>query len=602
MNTINIMCEAPSLKGNIPTTSVVDLTHPSPYPSLGSTGSLGSAPPEGGVSKHPGVLVGLELGGVWAGKGRYPLEPLPPLTTLSLRPCNTSSWKRGCGFTLAHSTSSTGNPTPYRPIAPTKTTPKASSNTKTPSPPIKAINTTYHKTPTTTNKIRTATGGTKKIIQHQKKTSCTTPIYVCDGMGCAFATNSPYKFIKHQSVPHNWRPGSQNWCFQNAKALAQGNKPTGLKASSPTVFASMDIRVKKGELPPNVVQSKCVEELTQLSLASSTTEPSPPSIVLHTVAPTSTSTVQCAIPPVSPKMSLPSTPPIRCSISPALTIDDSKLYFPISYFLWKRKLPPASLTPLFPPWALFPKPKGNKIKSSFHLKWDRRLQDAPTYSFGVNDPSKGYSSQAVTVTEGVGIPILREDGSWARYSNLLVPKSKLQYAPTNQYISTSCYNFKPKRRVSRLKSGQNTNHKAHGISQKDHLKGLGKQVPSEVPCKRKLPTSVLPTPKLPSSSSICSFTTFTANKSSTMQETILHVPYPSKRTQWTRPVGGYLRGGGPPTSVTIKLTGSLPYNPINDSRMLTITCQDSEIKCSLSLIEHHSKFLKNLLRESGSCR
>ena len=64
MNTINIMCEAPLLKGNIQTASVVNQSHPLPLPSHGSTSFLGEAPPEGGVSKYPGVLGDHELGGV----------------------------------------------------------------------------------------------------------------------------------------------------------------------------------------------------------------------------------------------------------------------------------------------------------------------------------------------------------------------------------------------------------------------------------------------------------------------------------------------------------------------------------------------------------
>ena len=59
---------------------------------------------------------------------------------------------------------------------------------------------------------------------------------------------------------------------------------------------------------------------------------------------------------------------------------------------------------------------------------------------------------------------------------------------------------------------------------------------------------------------------------------------------------------GPPASITIKLTGSFPYKPVNDTQKLTITCLDSTIECSLSLMEHHSKFLRNILLETGSCR
>ena len=60
MNTISIMCVAPLLKGKTSTTAMANPSHPSSPPSLGSTGPLGSAPPEGGVCKHPGVLVDLD--------------------------------------------------------------------------------------------------------------------------------------------------------------------------------------------------------------------------------------------------------------------------------------------------------------------------------------------------------------------------------------------------------------------------------------------------------------------------------------------------------------------------------------------------------------
>ena len=593
MNTINIMCEAPLLKGNIPTTSVVDLNNPSSYPSLGSTRSLGSAPSEGGVSKHPGVLVNLELGGVLASEGRQCLDHLLPLASLSLRPRNTGSWKLGCGHNLPPITSS--HPTPYHPSAPSEITQKASSITPTPNPPSKTVPTTSHKTSNTTINIRTATGGTKRIGKHPKTTSSPAPTYICDGIGCVFTTNSPYKFAKHQSIPHNWQPGSQNWCFQKAKTLALGNKSVGLNASCPTVFASTDIRVKKGELPPNVIKSKCVQEATPLSLVSPTIEPTPSRINSNSPTPTSTSTTTSSI-TSTPTTTNTNHTPISSPPTPP------KLYFPVSYFLWKRKLPSPNIDPVYPPWTLFSKPNGKKITTSSHLKWDRRLHDGPTYSFGVNDPSQGYSSHAVTLTEGNGIPKFKEDGSWARYSHLLVPKTKLQDIPPNQQFLNSCYTYKSKRRVSRPKSGENTHHKAHGLSLKDHHKGLGKEFPSEVPCKRKHPTSLSPTPKLTSSTSTCPLTASSTYTSSTIQGNPLYVPYPSQRTKWTRPVGGCLRGGGPLASVTIKLIGSLPYKPINDSHKLSITCMDSVIECSLSLIEHHSNFLKNLLLESGSCR
>ena len=228
MNTIDSMCEVPSLMGKTSSTTIANPIHPSPSPSLGSTGSLGSAPPEGGVCKHPGELVDPELGGLLVGKVGLPV---------SLRPVNLKSWKVGCGFNLPSTNKASNTPKPYRPIPPIKIT------IHCPTP------TTI--TPTTTVHIRTPTGG-KKVLP-KKPTKQLPNTYVCEGVDCSFETNSPYKFFNHISTPHMWKPGSQNWCFTKAKALAKGNKPLGIKASGPTIFPATDIRVKRGLLPLNVV-------------------------------------------------------------------------------------------------------------------------------------------------------------------------------------------------------------------------------------------------------------------------------------------------------------------------------------------------------------
>ena len=601
------MCEGPSLEAKTITPHVANLNHPSSPPSLGSTGSLGSAPPEGGVSKYPGALVDLELGEVGVGEEQHPLSVELPLNSLSLRPTNIGSWKTGCGLNLSP-TSPSGNPTPYQPVKPTKATPSTAPTSPTTTSPTTTIQTISHTLPTTTNIIRTATGGTKVFNKNLKKTSSQTPTYVCDGIGCAYTTNSPYKFINHQKMPHQWRPGSQNWCLAKAKSLAQGYKLVGLKASCPTKFTSADIRVKKGELPLNLIQTKCNEESTPLtSLSPNLTHTYPPiKLNTPTIAPnfhgsnTSTSSTTTSTPNgVTMVPSIQSPPhlfPNPTTITPPNSIEDTKLYFPISHFLWKRKLPPPIPNPLLPPWALFPKPRGNKVKSSSHLKWDRRLCNGTTYSFGANDPSLGYSSHTVTHTEGTGIPQFEENGSWAKYSHILVTKIKLQDAPLNQNIKSSSYPLKHKRGLSRPKSGQNTTHKAHGISYKDHVNGIGKQLLSEVPCQRKYNTSF--SPKAKASSSTTNYKT----TSSTTQGSPLYMPYPSKRTKWTRPMGGSLKGGGLSQSVTIKLFGSSPYNSQNDAQKLIIYCLDSVIECPLSLIDHHSTKLKNLLLENENCR
>ena len=610
------MCVGPSLMAKTITTHVANPNHPSSPPSLGSKSSLGSAPPEGGVSKYPRVLQDLELGGVWVGEVKSHLDLQLSLESLSLRPSNTGFWKVGCGFNLPPTTLPSTNPSPYYPIAPTKTIPSATPTTPIPIHPATPIPATPYTTSTTTILIKTATGGTKVITTHPKKKSFPTPTFVCDGIGCVFSTNSPYKFLNHQAMPHNWKPGSQNWCFNKAKSLAQGNKTLGLKASSPTQFTSTDIRLKKGELLPNIIVTKCGEEpSTPPSISPTTTNTSssitpttstlvpnshsltPTTPVRSTPTPTPTpistpttvTTIPTTLPPPSPS---PNPPPF----TPPNIVEDAKLYFPVSYFLWKRKLPPPTVTPLFPPWALFPKPRGNKVRSSSHLKWDRRLHDGTTFSFGVNDPSLDISSHTVTLSDGIGIPKFKEDGSWAKYSHLLVPKTKFQTIPLLKSFKGSCYNPNSKKRVPRPKSGQNTTHKAHGISKKDHLNGIGKINLSEVPCKRKCHTSFSLKAKVSSSTDTYPTTLPTS------QGSPLYEPYPSTRTKWTRPVGGCLKGGGPSTPVTIKLVGSSPYNPPDNAQKLSIYCLDSIIECPLSLIEHHSTLLKHLLLNSGSCR
>ena len=143
MNTIESMCEGPSVMGKHSTTTIANPSHPSSPPSLGFNGSLGSAPPEGGVSKHLGGLLDLELGGLLVGKGWHPL---------GLRPSNLKSWRFGCGVNLPPTNLAT-TPKPYCPTPPTPTT--------FPNPvhlPISAIVTS-----TIPNYVRTATGG-KKVL------------------------------------------------------------------------------------------------------------------------------------------------------------------------------------------------------------------------------------------------------------------------------------------------------------------------------------------------------------------------------------------------------------------------------------------------------
>ena len=204
---------------------------------------------------------------------------------------------------------------------------------------------------------------------------------------------------------------------------------------------------------------------------------------------------------------------------------------------------------------------------------------------------------------GLAYPCFRKNGNWARYSNLLVPKSHQQH--TQPFFNSTNY-IRPKRRVPRPKSGQNTAHKGHGMTKGDILKGLGKSIPCEVSCSKKInnPFSHIQKPLITSTlhwpSSISTSINISTNKNTSNMP--LMVSYPSKRTKWERSPGGSLRGGGPTTPITIRLMGSIPKNYEGDHRKLTITCQDSVVECSLFVIEFHSEYTKNMLHECGNCR
>ena len=160
----------------------------------------------------------------------------------------------------------------------------------------------------------------------------------------------------------------------------------------------------------------------------------------------------------------------------------------------------------------------------------------------------------------------------------------------------SNYKIAPKKRKPRPKSGQNTLHRGHGLSYQDRKNGLGKIIPSEVPCKKISPFVTKPSILISSKSITYTTTTFTTNSVTNplpLLPTIsLHTLYPSARTKWTRPMGCSLKGGGPPKTVSINLVGSKPYIPQKDSMKLTITCADSVVECSLSLLQ----------QECGTCR
>ena len=169
-----------------------------------------------------------------------------------------------------------------------------------------------------------------------------------------------------------------------------------------------------------------------------------------------------------------------------------------------------------------------------------------TYSFGVNDPCLVYSTHTVTLTNGTGVPKFKENGSWARYSHLLVPIAKLQHTYPIQNFRTSYYHLNSKRRMLRPKSGGNITHKAHGLILKYHLNILGKQLPSEVPYKKKYAISSHKA-NFSSSSTTCPTTTATIITFLSIQMSFVYLPYHNKRTKWTIAIGCE----GTLTSVTI---------------------------------------------------
>ena len=123
---------------------------------------------------------------------------------------------------------------------------------------------------------------------------------------------------------------------------------------------------------------------------------------------------------------------------------DGVLYFPISYFIWKRQLPPPTPSPISPPWCMFPKPRVKKVTSTSHLKWDRRLPNQTTFCWGGNDTTMGHSSHPVTMDHGVGVPRFQENGTWARYSHLLCPKPHYLHNHYYSNLNQSTFNLKPK--------------------------------------------------------------------------------------------------------------------------------------------------------------
>ena len=229
----------------------------------------------------------------------------------------------------------------------------------------------------------------------------------------------------------------------------------------------------------------------------------------------------------------------------------------------------------------------------------------------MNDPKEDYSSQIVTIEHGVGVPKLKENGTWATYSKLLVPKKYHQNISPTHNIHLYNHKLAPKQRLQRPKSGHNTIHKSHGISHHDLLNGIGKTVASETPCKKQPKShaskasksvvhhSIRDNPIINNTSRLNASTTNTSTNTTSI---LPLVPYPSPRTKWTRTLGGALKGGGPLTNIKITLLGSQPYDLEDDSRMITITCIDSNIECSLSLIQYHSTMVKNLLQECDSCK
>ena len=620
MNTIESMCEAPPVMGKHSTTTIANPSHPSSPPSLGFNGSLGSAPPEGGVSKYPGGPMDPKLGGLLVGKGWQPH---------SLCPSNLNSWRCGCGVNLPPTNLPT-TPKPYRPTPPTPTT--------FPIPlhcPIPAIVTS-----TNPNQVRTATGGKIVLPKVPIKKLSAVCAYVCEGVDCSYQTNSPYKFFNHISTPHLWKPGSQNWCISRAKARAQGNAPLGIKVSGPTQFASMDIRVKQGMLPMNIVSSgqDCVQSPPSIP-TSSTSNPTTSAIKVTTQIKNPTSYKQTSSPPTitpspstiattpslptcthwkdvsTPFMSNPTTHSI-CDVTWGTSIHvvtisspikDTVAYFPISYFLWKKNLPSVAPTPTYPPWSQFPCPKAKKVTSTSHLKGNRRLPNNKVYCWGVNDPQIHYSSQVVTPKIGVGKPKFQESGTWARYSQLLVPKKYYQDKTTTHNFYLTNHKLAPKKKLQRPKGGKNTVHKSHGISLHDRLNGIGKTIPSEIPCRKHPASKAFKTllhnaiRNTTTNNDIGRLINSTTNATITTTSHPPYVKYPSTRTKWTRPLGGSLKGGGSQTNITITLIGNKPYDQEDDSRMLTVTCLDSVTECSLALIQHHSDMIQNMIQECDCC-
>ena len=122
------------------------------------------------------------------------------------------------------------------------------------------------------------------------------------------------------------------------------------------------------------------------------------------------------------------------------SIQYAVLYFPVSYFLWKRQLPPPVSPPIIPPWSLFPCPRRKKMTSTSHLKWDRRLPNKSVSCGGINDPIMDYSAHVVTSELGIGVPHsshgaphTSHDAKHTSHSATYMPHSDLNMPNVSQY-------------------------------------------------------------------------------------------------------------------------------------------------------------------------
>ena len=295
-------------------------------------------------------------------------------------------------------------------------------------------------------------------------------------MGCLFTSDDPYMFGLHKVTPHTWPLGSDmaNW----ARAKAEGHRVKhGLLVSGPTNMVCTS-RPPTQSISPTSSMSPSPTLTSPTSLTSSNSLPTPKKILSMDIS-YNRPTVPKK-PKLGKKLWLKDNMEVSSTSEPfyPTIISNGKwdLFKPVSYYMWKRQLPPPAPIPHYGQWTAPPSFSTSKVYPK-----DLCLPTKVSFCWGVNC-SNTYSSHPCSPLDGSGVPIFKEDGNWSHYSTLFLPKKTWLSGPSDRFPSVAPTK---KRRVPRPKAGSNTQSKAHGLSRDDRLLGGGKTIPIEDRCEKK---------------------------------------------------------------------------------------------------------------------